>query len=181
MVNKTNTATAEGTAPRRSEVYTPVITHDHIRNAFRKDAAHCAGKRAIKVYGKTHGKQWRSILVDEFEVIIVDTEKGQKLVWRTPLTLLAFVKEYDRGNVINDKGEIAEHVAEEIPFKLAVKDATVTALKERKSNGKPRKPRKREVKPRGKRAINPSFHRTDGIRNYEKVRSKIFTDEAVAA
>jgi hypothetical protein len=177
MQNKKKLVTGESKASR-DEVYIPVITHPIISKAWRKDQGHCAGKRALKVYGQVHGKKWRQITVNRTKVSLIDDELHAKLVWPTYLSdvLFTFIVEYDDGHVIDDEGVIAPNVAAEIPFKLALKDATIIPIKTIK-RGKARKPRKRETKARKPYSkINPSYHRTHGF--LDTTRSKIFTDVA---
>jgi hypothetical protein len=165
-----NAATGGSTASRRPKIISLAVSHDVIERAFRKHAAHCAGVVALKNFAKRHGLPWRSIVVDEIEITLVDTEQRTKLMWHSPRKLAFFIKAFDEGKVIDDDGVI--HTADDLTFTLKLADAQVKPIAARK----PRTPRTKSssTKPRVKRSsIPPSYHRNGGIRGADRIAEQM--------
>jgi hypothetical protein len=188
-MDKTETAaTGEGKAPRRSKDNIKLATnHDVITRAWRYDAAHCALKVALKDYAKKQKLPWHNIVVDAFDITLVDTERNVRLTWRTPRPQAVFLHAFDEGKVIDDNGII--HTAEDLCFSLKLDDAEVKPMLKREPRKKsseesgeqamesstvqPSKPTKTAGPRKPRTKIAPSHHRFAGFRGGNRIAAKM--------
>jgi hypothetical protein len=158
-----------------------------ITRAYRNDAAHCALKVALKDYAKKQKLPWDNIIVDAFDITLVDTERNVRLTWRTPRQQAVFLNEFDQGKVIDDDGTI--HTDENLSFSLKLNDAEIKPIlrrEPRKKNAEsagqqttesstiqPSKPPKTTGPRKPRTKIAPSHHRFAGFRGGDRIAAKM--------